>query len=139
MIKKTFFAVLFLLSVVIISCSRQEKESLLIQRWVIGKVDFGVAIPEQSRAVMEPMLEQIKMNSYLNFNKDYSFEGSAFGMNAMGTWNINDDGSVIYLMDKKTHREEKIVIEKLTKDSLIFSAEAQGQPLKFTFIPVRKH
>jgi hypothetical protein len=56
-------------------------------------------------------------------------------MNAHGTWNINDEGTEIYLLDKKTKREEKIVIEKLTKDSLVFSAEAQGQPLKFTFVP----
>ena len=60
------------------------------------------------------------------------------GMTAHGTWNINDNGTAIYLLDKKTKREEKIIIEKLTKDSLVFSAEAQGQPLKFTFVPGSK-
>jgi hypothetical protein len=117
------------------ACAKKKKEEFITQRWTIGQVDFGRNLPEESKAAMEPMMAQMKENSYLNFHKDYSFEGFAMGMNAHGTWNINDDGTEIYLLDKKTKREEKIVIDKLTKDSLVFSAEAQGQPLKFTFVP----
>lgn len=137
--KKSFLAYLFALVVVfsLFSCAKKQKEEYISKRWTIGQVDFGVNIPEESKAAMEPMMQQIKENSYLNFHKDYSFEGFAMGMTAHGTWNISDGGTEIYLLDKKTKREEKIIIEKLTNDSLVFSAEAQGQPLKFTFVPAK--
>lgn len=133
--KLVLYIIAFCTVVQLYSCVKKNNETLITKRWVIGQVDFGGNLPEESKAVMEPMMAQMKENSFLDFHRDYSFDGFAMGMNAKGTWNINDDGTEIYLLDKKTKREEKIIISKLTNDSLVFSAEAQGQPLKFTFVP----
>jgi hypothetical protein len=133
--KFSVYVIALIFLVQFFACAKKKNEAMIAKRWTIGQVDFGGNLPEESKAAMEPMMAQMKENSYLNFHKDYSFDGFAMGMNANGTWNINDEGTEIYLLDKKTKREEKIIINKLTNDSLVFSAEAQGQPLKFTFIP----
>lgn len=118
-----------------VSCSTNDKSKLLIKKWVIDRVDFGLEMPVETRVQMEQMIRQSKSTSFIYFHDDYTFEASALGMKAKGVWRLNDDGTELFTMDKKTQREERIKVVELKPDLLILSAEAQGQPLELTFVP----
>jgi hypothetical protein len=128
-------AIFFTAVVLISSCTTNSKSKLLLKRWVIERVDFGVSVPEESRMLLEAMINQSKKTSYFVFHEDFTFEASAIGMEAKGVWQLNDDATELFTMDKKTQREERIKIIELTADKLVLSAEAQGQPIQMTFIP----
>jgi hypothetical protein len=126
------------IAMIFIACTTNKKSELIAKNWVIGNINFGIDLPEDTKLLMEQMIGKSKATSYFNFRKDYTYEAFAIGMHSKGVWKLNDAGSELFLMDKKTQREERIKILLLTPDSLVLSAESQGQPVEMTFIPLKK-
>jgi len=130
--KFNLFSLLIILAVFITmgACRENAKAKLLLNKWKVLEVQFEMNLPDESKAVFLPIIEQLKRTSYFKFASDHSFEFFTMGITTSGTWELSDDGKELFTIDVKTNREEKIIIEKLTSDTLIFSRKNQGQAVK---------
>lgn len=112
------------------ACRENAKAKLLINKWKVLEVQFEINLPDESKAAFLPLIEQLKRTSYFKFASDHSFEIFTMGITTHGTWELSDDGTELFTIENKTNREEKITIERLTQDTLMFSGKNQGQAVK---------
>ncbi len=84
------------------SCSVTKK----LERQLVGKFAVEMLKSSKNEQVGDTygnLLKELLKNSYIQFNKDYSYEMNIAGKKFDGTWQFSEDGKNILTNNKEIH------------------------------------
>mgnify|MGYP001470858323 CR=1 FL=1 len=116
------FATLFILTLIITSCAKENKE-LMAKDWKAIELVLGgtVVSPDAIGGV------------YYSFSNDGTFEYTEAGQTQDGTWEVNDKTITLHYNEGGKTVEKQI--KEISEDKLTFEGEEHGMLRAVTLVP----
>lgn len=85
---------------------------------------------ESTSKMMKDAMENMKANSYIEFNKDGKYTSAMGGQNDGGTWSIDADGKNLITVDSK-EKADTLAIEEISAEKLVLASAKDSMKIVF--------